>query len=437
MSVAAAPSVAWTCPFCALLCDEFGLEADAARPVLHGSGCPRALAALDAHARVPSAAPRVDGVESAWDDALTVAAQRLAAWRQPLFAGLGTDIAGARAAYRLAQRNGAICDTAGGAALMHGLRALQDRGQYTATFAEVRTRADVIVCVGTPGIERHPEFFRRIGLDTPQSPCRSLVFLDAAAPSGVSVHPPVEVTTGTGDLAGDLQQLAALVGRQHVREPAPALQALADRLLGARYAVVVWEPGTLPPHGALIAEALQRLVASLNRRTRAATLALGGDDGAASVNQVFAWLSGLPVRTRNGPAGLEHDPLRFDARRLLEDRSVDGLVWISSFDPRRGPPAEAAALPRIVLAPPAAMQAQEAAANGPASEVFLPVATPGLNAAGHLFRTDGIVVVPLEAARDDGLRSVADVLAAIDARIAASPSAPPRSTATANEGGAA
>lgn len=421
MSTVAAPPVAWTCPFCALLCDEFVLEDAAGQASLKGSECPRAKAGLAAQdaASGSAASPRVDGIEVAWDEAIAAAAARLSGWRQPLFGGLGTDIAGARAAFRLVQRTGAICDPAGGAALMHVLRALQDRGQYTTTLGEVRSRADVIVCVGTPAIERHPEFFRRVGLGAPESPCRALVFLDAPMPSALPPQAPAQSATGTGDLADDLQQLAGLVNRQRVRDPAPALQALADQLLTARYAVLVWEPGALPPHGALIAEALQRIVATLNRRTRAGTIALGGDDGAATVNQVFTWLSGLPVRTRNGATGLEHDPLRFDTRRLLVDRAVDGLVWISSFDPRRGPPAEAAGLPRIVLAPPAAWNALREAP--PTEDVFLPVATPGLNAAGHLFRSDGIVVVPLEAVRNDNLRGVADVLSAIAAHLDGDP----------------
>jgi formylmethanofuran dehydrogenase subunit B len=53
--------------------------------------------------------------------------------------------------------------------------------------------------------------------------------------------------------------------------------------------------------------------------------------------------------------------------------------------------------------------------------VFIPVATPGLNGAGHLFRTDGLVVVPLVAARDDGLRGVDDVLGRIAEQIGARP----------------
>jgi len=416
MSAAAAPASAWTCPFCALLCDEFALETGGARPVLQGSECPRAREALVAHADTdPTAAlARIDGAEATLAQALGAAAQRLAGWRQPLFAGLGTDVAGARALYRLAERTGAICDTAGSSGLMHGLRALQDRGQYTATLAEVRTRAEVVVCVGTPANVRHPEFFRRIGIGTAGSPCRALVFLDTAVPTGLPAAPAVQFVTGNGELFDDLQQLAALVARQQVREPAAALQALAETLLQSRYSVLVWEPGALPPHGALLAECLQRIVATLNRGTRAATLALGGDDGAATVNQVHTWLSGLPVRTRNGPLGLEHDPWRFDAARLMEDDAVDGLLWLSSFDPARIPPDACGRLPRIVIAPPAAWSRLRGVLP-PADEVFLPVATPGLTAPGHLFRTDGIVVVPLEPVRADGLPGASELLARLAA----------------------
>ena len=45
-----------------------------------------------------------------------------------------------------------------------------------------------------------------------------------------------------------------------------------------------------------------------------------------------------------------------------------------------------------------------------AGGIFVPVATPGINAGGHLLRTDGTVVVPLSAVRDDGLPGVDVVL---------------------------
>ena len=416
---ASLPDNAWTCPFCPLLCDEFALDAVAPVPALRGSDCPRALAALEQHARRPTApAATVDGVDTPLADAVAEAARRLAAWRQPLFGGLGTDIAGARALYRLAVRTGAICDHADGAALMVGVRLQQDRGQFTTTLAEVRARADLVVCMNTTAVARFPEFFNRCELDGPDGPRPALVFFGAPVPPGLPAGLEARTVATQDEPFAGLQQLAALVALEHVERPRPELVALAAQLRAARYAVLVWEPASLPAHAALWAEMLQRLVATLNRHTRAATLALGGGDGASSVNQVFTWLSGLPLRTRAGPDGLEHEPLRFDAGRLLADGAVDGLLWISSFDPSRLPPATW--LPCIVLGPPAMaerLRGQPAARD----QVFIPVATPGLNAAGHLFRTDGLVVVPLGAARDDGLAGVAQVLARLGEQLGAPP----------------
>ncbi|WP_280151520.1 formylmethanofuran dehydrogenase [Piscinibacter sp. XHJ-5] len=407
---------AWTCPFCSLLCEDFSVD-DVAAPRLRGSDCPRATASLAVHAR-PATAPQawVDGAAASREQALDAAASRLALWQQPLFGGLGTDVEGARALCRLALRTGAICDHADGAALMHGLRATQDRGQYTTTLAEIRERADMIVCVGTQAIAHYPEFFRRCGLEQPDSPCRRLVFLAAALPAGLPQTARAQVVAGSGDLFGDVQQLAALVARQRPRDADVSLVDLAAQLRAARYAVLVWEAGVLPAQGALIVEALNRLVATLNLSTRAASFGLGGSDGAYSVNQTFTWLTGLPLRTRAGPAGLEHEPLRFDADRLLADASVDGLLWVSSFDPARLPPR--VDLPRIVLGPPAMaerLRAQDALGDC----VFVPVATPGLNAGGHLFRTDGGIVVPLHPVRDDGLPDAAGVLSRLDERLGA------------------
>jgi formylmethanofuran dehydrogenase subunit B len=401
----------WTCPFCALLCDGFALHGAPDAPALHGSDCPRARAGLAAHGRREVPQALIDGVAAPVEDALAEAARRLSNWRQPLFGGLGTDLAGARALFRLAARCGAICDHAHGDALMHGVRALQDRGQFTTTLAEIRARADLVVCVGTQGAAHYPEFFRRCGMDRADTPCRQLVFIGVEPPAGLPKGLPVSRIAGTGDTFADLQQLAALVASAHYRDPDPELAALAVALRAARYGVLVWEAGMLPRHGALWVELLNRIAGTLNRSTRAATFALGGSDGAYAAQQVFTWLSGLPLRTRAGPAGLEHEPLRFAASRLLEDGAVDGLLWVWSFDPERLPPATA--LPRIVLGP-VGMGPRLLQSGGAQGCVFLPVATPGLNAAGHLFRTDG-VVVPLVAVRDDGLPDLAEVLSRVAA----------------------
>jgi formylmethanofuran dehydrogenase subunit B len=400
----------WTCPFCALLCDDMAL-AHADPAAAQNNPCERSRAAVvrfAATSNTPSAL--IDGQPAGIEAALDATAQRLAAWRQPLLAGLATDIAGARAVFRLAARTGAICDHADGATLMHGQRALQDRGQFIATQAEVRSRAELVVCVGTPAAARFPRFFDRIGLGQPGSPCQRLVFLGVAAPAGLPAGSAVDAWPGSGDLFADLQQLSAAVALQWQREVDPSVRQLADHLRASRYSVLVWEAAALPSQGALIVEALNRIVGTLNRSTRAATFSLGGGDGGHSMNQTFTWLSGLPLRTRVSHDGLQHEPHRFGTERLLVQHAVDGIVWISSFDAQRLPPATD--LPLIALGPPAMAQGLRADAC-----VFIPVATPGLNAAGHMFRTDGPVVVPVFAARDDDLHDVAQVLDSITRRL--------------------
>lgn len=413
----AAVDANWTCPFCSLLCEGFALDGGAAGLMLNGSDCPRALAGLAAHARPPAPAAWIDGTDVPFADAVVEAARRLAQWRQPLFGGMGSDLAGARALYRLAVRTGAVCDHADGEALAQGLRALQDRGQFHTTLAEIRARADLVVCVGTRATERYPEFFRRCGMDRADSPCLQLAFLGVAPPGGLPAHLRVLHIAGSGDVLADLQQLAALVAAASCREPDAQLASLALALRAARYAVLVWEAAALPAHGALAGEMLQRIAAALDRSTRAATFALGGSDGAGTVQQVFTWLSGLPLRSRAGAAGAAHEPLRFAAARLLADAAVDGLLWTWSWTPDRLPPG--AGLPRIVLGP-AGMGRRLRQADAARDCVFLPVATPGLNAAGHLFRTDG-VVVPLVAVREDGLEGVDRVASRLLAQVEALP----------------
>ncbi|WP_077034793.1 formylmethanofuran dehydrogenase [Pelomonas sp. KK5] len=390
----AARTSPWTCPFCLLLCD--------------GAACAGARRGLSRFTEAPSSAqPRVDGRAATLDEAVAAAVALLAASRQPLIGGLGTDVAGGRALYRLASACGAIVD--GGEPLAQGLRALQDRGQFTTTLAEVRTRADLIVCLQGLPLAQAPEFFDRVGVgDAEQAlaPRRHLVMLgpgDAAEQavlaelgqrSGVTVE-----AVAIGDPFDTLARLGALVAGRLPAEADPPLARLAQQLKAARYAVIVGEPARLPGHGALLMEAVNRIVGELNRSTRAAALWLGGGGGVGTVNQVFGWLSGLPLRSRAGPQGLEHEPLCFAGERLLAEGAVDCLLWVSSFEPANEPPETE--LPLIVLGHP------DLAGRG---RVSIPVSTPGVGSRGHLFRADGVVLLPLFPLYEDTLPTLAEAL---------------------------
>ena len=369
---------AWVCPFCPLLCHDVRPE------VRDGDGwrlaadtpCARADGALAA-LQPPAMAPRADPIEAG--------ARLLRAARRPLFAGLGTDVAGARALTRLAAACGAVID-GGGAGPLRTLRSLQDRGGYSTTLAEVALHADLIVTIGFDPAQRQPRFWQRVQGD----PAARVVALASA------------------DLFTELALLAALVAGRHVIDPPPSLQALAEQLRAARYAVLVWEPAALPAQGELLIELLQRLIGTLNQHTRAAGLALGGDNGLASVQQAHLWLTGLPLATAHGPRGLEHDPWCFDAPSLVQGGAVDAVLWVDAFGQQPLPPELLASpLPLLLLATPQRLAALPVRA---AATVAIAVGTPAVDHGGHLFRTEFSVVQPLRALRPSTLPSVAEVL---------------------------
>jgi formylmethanofuran dehydrogenase subunit B len=227
------------------------------------------------------------------------------------------------------------------------------------------------------------------------------------ATAGVSV----EAVELQGDLFTTLALLQSEVGGREIAATPDPLRRLAQRLLAARYAVLLGAPARLPAQAGLAIEAVHQIVAELNRSSRAAALWLGGGNGAATANQVFSWLSGLPLRSRAGPLGIEHEPLAFASARLLADRAVDAMLWVSAFDGQALPPVanpRAQDLPLIVLGPPAL-----ATSCRRPGAVFIAVSTPGIGSDGHVFRTDGTVLMPLTAARRDHLPTVADAAQAI------------------------
>ena len=408
----------WTCPFCPLLCDDI-------TTIVHDDGaldapdvnCPRLAHALTWFAGAPASGPSVDNADTSLDSALNRAVEILRGTKRPLFGGLATDVAGVRALYPLAADCGAILDHLHGDSMAVSNAALQDRGAFLTTLSEVRARADLVIVFGSTPSANYPRFYERVlaGTDRP----RDLIFL------GCNVDPAAEYVDNSSahcilkdaDPFDLLATWSALMdGRSAASfvdtNMATELAALMARISAASYTAVLYEPATLPkPHAALLIEALNRIVKAVNRTTRAGALALGGDDGAMTVNQAVTWLSGLPLRTRvsmqtrlAGEPSLDHDATRYATKRLLETHEVDALLWVSSYQPEPLPQALSDDIPLIVLGHPAL---KNLIGKRSASTVFIPVATPGIDNGGHVFRIDGSVVAALTATRASELPTVA------------------------------
>ncbi|MFO1349368.1 MAG: hypothetical protein U1F68_01260 [Gammaproteobacteria bacterium] len=151
-----------TCPFCGMACDDLAVwSADGAVRVT-ANGCALARRRFAEASGATDPGPRVGGQSAALDEAVQRAAELLRAARLPVIAGLAADVNGARAAVRFAERCGGVLDHANSPAFLSNVRVVQTSGWFTATFTEVRNRADLIVVVGEDLFALFPRLLERV-----------------------------------------------------------------------------------------------------------------------------------------------------------------------------------------------------------------------------------------------------------------------------------
>jgi formylmethanofuran dehydrogenase subunit B len=407
------------CPFCGLVCDDLVIGQQSGRLKVLANGCAIARPAFEQSSGTVE--PRIGGRTATPADVMAEAARLLGAARQPLIGGLGTDVAGVRAAASLADRIGATLDHMNSSAAMRNLMVLQDGGWITTTLSEVRNRADLLIIAGSDIAGRFPRFFERCianqkTLFDEKRYCE-IVILGKGLPEGVSLSGPQPTvipcdTTRLHEAAGLLRLLhngGAPGASAAAGVPLEIWKKLADRMKAARYGVLAWAAADFGfPHAELTVQALAELIKDLNGEGRWSGLPLGGSEGDITADMVLLWQTGFATRTSYGQGHPEHDPWHLSAERMLARGEADALLWISSFNPARTPPETG--IPRVVVGHPAMTFRQE-------PEVFIPVGIPGLDHAGHMFRTDRVVALSLGRLRPSPLPSTAQVLTAIESAL--------------------
>ena len=384
------------CPFCGLLCDDLRLSVAAGSVDVSTNACARSRRLFTAHEGT-NASCTVDGRPASSDEALARAADVLRQARRPLLLSAGTDVAGMRALVELAELTGGIVDHVNRQTMFRNLRVLQDTGWISTTLTEVRNRADLLVIAGKDVSSRFPRFFERCFgpfetlFDTGP---RELIVLGSlpgdlpAASKARATVLPVELDR----LAEIVVFLRALLAGRSMQATHVAglsleqLSGLLARLRQAKYGVLAWVAAEFDfAHADLTIQAICELVRDLNRETRFSVLPLGGSDGDVTAQQVTTWQTGFPVGVDFGPGAPSQVALRAHTRALIDSVEVDALLFVSAFDSEKLPPATK--IPTVILGR-AGMQTGSCAA-------FIPVGVPGLNHAGHLYRTDNVVALRL------------------------------------------
>jgi formylmethanofuran dehydrogenase subunit B len=349
----------------------------------------------------------IAGEPVALDAAVAEAAKLVAASYQPLITGLGTDIAGARAAISLAERTGAVIDHMHAESLLRDLDIVRSSGVMLTTPTEADVHADTLLLAG-PLSQTGP--FQQLVSGSARM-TRRIFWLcpgndGATAPAGR--HSVKLVGREPRDLPVLLAALRAHIAGRSIAKTAISVRTLEQvsrDLKATRFGVAVWSVAHVE---ALAIEMLCGLVDDLNTTTRFSTLPLFPADNAIGALQVCGWMTGLPMRTGFGRGYPHHDPWLFDSRRLIGCGETDCVIWISAY--------RAEAPPWLEAPPTIALTAEEAGFQVP-PRVHIAVGTPAVDHdAVHYVPSTGTLAA-VAASQPSELISVADAIARIAAAL--------------------
>jgi formylmethanofuran dehydrogenase subunit B len=402
-----------TCAGCGCACDDIEVTVAEGRLAGLTGTCPLGDAWFAERTADRPPVARVGGQAVGVDEAVDAAAAILRQARAPLVYGLGqTSCEAQRRAVALAEAAGAVVDPGGGTGA--GL-AFQAVGSSTATFGEIRDRAELVIAWRADPAATNPRLLGRLRLDRAGRAAseprrlaeRALVVVDAQrTATAEEADAFVEL-----DAARDCEALLALralatrapLDRDRgVELPLDALEDLAERLLGASHVAVLH--GVL---GELEALALFELVRDLSRERHAVTLGLRGDGNARGAEDVLAWQTGFPSAVSFARGHPRANPGELCAAALLERGDVDAALVVASDPLERLPGLRE--LPLVVVD-------TRATATAAAARVAFATAADGVEVAGTVHRMDG-VPIPLRAPLATERPSVEDVLAAIGGRL--------------------
>jgi formylmethanofuran dehydrogenase subunit B len=391
---------------CGCVCDDIEVTVEQGRLAGLTGTCPLGDSWFAERGGDRPPVAQLDGRTVSLDEAADAAAAILGQARAPLVYGLGqTSCEAQRRAVALAEAIGAVVDPAGSSAAQTAYQAI---GSSTATFGEIRDRAELVVVWRADPVLTHPRLLSRLRLDRAGRGSRALVVVDAERTATAEEADAFNALDPARDFEA-LSMLRALVAGAPLDRDRTldGLDDLAQRLLGARHAAILY--GAVDEPGAL---ALFALVRDLSRERHAVTLGLRREGNARGAEDVLAWQTGFPSAVSFARGYPRANPGELGAATLLERGEVDAALVVAS-DPLAHLPAAAAdrlrALPTVTVD-------VRATATSRAARVAFATAADGIEVPGTVHRMDG-VPLPVRAPLAKERPGVEDVLAAIADRL--------------------
>ena len=415
------------CTGCGCVCDDLQITVEQNRITHFEPPCPLAERWFKQANQTSTTTAWIDEEPCDMATALDRAAEILQRARLPLIYGLASSSTpGQRAAVALADRLGAVIDTAASSCHGPSIQAIQQVGESNCTLGEIKNRADLVIYWGSDPVKNHPRHFERYSIDplgmfVPEGrDGRTLVVIDTErTASAEQADHFIQVAPNSDfeifwvlrailrSVAVDVEQIGG-VAKQ-------VWQELLERMKHCRCGVFFFGRG-LTQHATAHAtvEALLLLTRELNDVTRfhARRMRVYGD--VAGADSVLCWRTGFPFSVNLATGVPRYNPGEYSAPHLLAAKEVDACLLIGNEGIATFSAAAAEQLrsiPTIALGSPGT--------HWPlAPSIRFATSTYGIHAQGTAYRMDE-VPIPLRSYLSTNLPRDADVLNALQQRIQA------------------
>lgn len=330
-------------------------------------------------------------------------------------AGLGgVSTEAQRVAVAIADRVGGVADWTTSARDAAGMLAFQTVGAVAASYGELAERADLLLYWGCP-TEPLPSP-EQLPSDTIGDASQREVLVVSGDPDH---QPSLQIKPGADYEA--IHVLRAVDAGLELDEggvqaaTGVALQEwrlLAERLAGARYAVIVRGP-SVAAGGAATVAALTQLAQQLHARARVAVASSRAMGNRLGAENVLAWQTGFPLAVDFGRGYPRYGPEEYDTQTVLSRGEVDAALVVDAAELETLDQIarnQLANLPRVVL--------QTDAGEAPSAEVTFRVA-PLAESGGGYYRSDGLAL--RTGAAIDGALTAEQALRLILAELDATP----------------
>jgi formylmethanofuran dehydrogenase subunit B len=386
------------CTFCGCLCDDIIIETEGNKITKNTNGCAISKERFVGHMENRCLQPTVKGTAVTLEKAIERAVEIIASSKRFLIYGLSsTENDAQREAYRLAELAGGVVDNT--TSVCHGPTILgaQESGEATASLAETRHRADLVIYWGANPAAAHPRhiphYIRQPGeyIKDPKKD-RQIWLVDVRETTTarmvdrfIKINPAtdLEVIETLRALIREAKLDVTEVGGISIKD----LEQIATTMKTAKYGVLFFGLGLTQSFGRhRNIDAAIRLIQDLNAHTKWGLMPMRGHYNVSGANKTSTWVTGYPYAIDFARGYPRFSPGEYTAVDMLARGEPDALLNIAA-DPvahfPRTAVAHLAKIPVINIDPKFNMTSQLA-------EVNIPAAIAGIECDGAATRMDGL-----------------------------------------------